>query len=82
MRSINPFGLRMPPELRKHIEDHAAREGRSMNAEIIHRLNKTVEDDKKLDEKLVKLFESLSIEQQEFALTFMESVMQKTKEET
>lgn len=35
-REINPFGLRMPPKLRKRVETIAAENGRSMNAEIIH----------------------------------------------
>ena len=35
---INPFGLRMEEELRKKIAAAAAANGRSMNAEIVHRL--------------------------------------------
>lgn len=38
VREINPFGLRMPPELRRKIEKSAKVNGRSLNAEIIHRL--------------------------------------------
>lgn len=44
-RDINPFGLRMPPELRERIEESARESGRSMNAEIVHRLNESFEID-------------------------------------
>lgn len=37
-RDINPFGLRMPPELRQKVEDAAKQSGRSLNAEIVERL--------------------------------------------
>lgn len=33
-----PFGLRMPPELHGRIKEAATANSRSMNAEIIHRL--------------------------------------------
>lgn len=36
--SINPFGLRMQPELRERLEASAALSGRSLNAEIVQRL--------------------------------------------
>lgn len=36
--SIPPFGLRMQPELKQQIEDQAQTNGRSLNAEIIWRL--------------------------------------------
>ena len=36
--SIAPFGLRMLPDLRERIERAAAENGRSLNAEIVHRL--------------------------------------------
>lgn len=41
-RDINPFGLRMPPELKEKIADQAKESGRSMNAEIIHRLEESL----------------------------------------
>lgn len=37
-REINPFGLRMPPSLRAMLEEAARDAGRSLNAEIVHRL--------------------------------------------
>lgn len=36
--AIPPFGLRMLPELRRQIEEAAALNGRSLNAEIVARL--------------------------------------------
>lgn len=44
-REINPFGLRMPPELRKLIEKSARLNHRSMNAELVMRLQSSVEQD-------------------------------------
>lgn len=38
---IAPFGLRMLPDLRAEIEDAARASGRSMNAEIVHRLTQS-----------------------------------------
>lgn len=37
-REIPPFGLRMPPDLKDKVKDAAAREGRSMNAQIVQHL--------------------------------------------
>ena len=37
-RSIPPFGLRMPPELHEKVKSAAEESGRSMNTEIIARL--------------------------------------------
>lgn len=36
--NITPFGLRMQPELRDRIAEAARRNSRSMNSEIVHRL--------------------------------------------
>ncbi len=33
---INPFGLRMPEELRRRVEAAAAKSGRSLNAEVVY----------------------------------------------
>lgn len=41
---IAPFGLRMLPELREQIEAAAKASGRSMNAEIVARLQQTFEN--------------------------------------
>lgn len=37
-RDIAPFGLRMPAELRQKLVNAAEINGRSINAEILHRL--------------------------------------------
>jgi len=37
-RDINPFGLRLPSELRAALEASAQLSGRSLNAEIVFRL--------------------------------------------
>jgi hypothetical protein len=38
LRDINPFGLRMPPDLREQVKNAAAKSGDSMNGEIVARL--------------------------------------------
>ena len=35
---LQPFGLRMPLELKAQVKDAAEREGRSMNAQIVQHL--------------------------------------------
>jgi type II secretory pathway predicted ATPase ExeA len=42
-RKINPFGLRMPAELRHHLEKSALANRRSMNAELVLRLQESLE---------------------------------------
>lgn len=41
MRNINPFGLRMQPALRERVEAAAAQNHRSLNAEIVARLEES-----------------------------------------
>jgi hypothetical protein len=41
-RDINPFGLRIPPALKAQIESVASREGRSLNTEIVQRLQESM----------------------------------------
>ncbi|KQX40893.1 MULTISPECIES: Arc family DNA-binding protein [unclassified Ensifer] len=43
--NVPPFGLRMLPELKDRIAAAAAENGRSMNAEIVARLQATLEQD-------------------------------------
>ena len=48
LRSVNPFGLRMPPALYQRVAAEAEANGRSMNAEIVARLEasgKTLRDE-------------------------------------
>lgn len=42
---IPPFGVRMPQELKVKIEEAAKKAGRSINAEIVYRLQKSIEDE-------------------------------------
>lgn len=44
-RDINPFGLRMPQDLKKRIEKSAKTNRRSINAELVLRLQDSVEKD-------------------------------------
>lgn len=50
MRNINPFGLRMQPDLKARIEEAADKNRRSINAEIVARLEATFAIDEALDE--------------------------------
>lgn len=43
--SIAPFGLRMQPELKQQIEEQALASGRSLNAEIVWRLEQSLKSD-------------------------------------
>lgn len=50
-RDIAPFGLRIPAELRKRLEKAAEKNIRSLNAEMVARLEDSLAvDDKKLSE--------------------------------
>lgn len=42
---IAPFGLRMQPELRARLEESAQKTGRSLNAEIVARLEESLAPD-------------------------------------
>ncbi|KAA9158501.1 Arc family DNA-binding protein [Delftia sp. BR1] len=42
---IAPLGLRMLPQMRERIEQAARESGRSLNAEIVHRLAQTLGED-------------------------------------
>lgn len=48
--AINPFGLRMQPELRERIEAAAAQAGRSLNAEIVARLEQGAQSGEEFQE--------------------------------
>lgn len=50
-RNITPFGLRLPPELKGQLEFEAHKNGRSLNAEIVHRL---INRDKQLTLKAIE----------------------------
>ena len=40
-RDIAPFGVRMPPDLKSRVETAANKSGRSINAEIVTRLQQS-----------------------------------------
>lgn len=50
MRNINPFGLRLQPELKARLEEAAEKNKRSLNAEISARLEITIDIDRRLEE--------------------------------
>lgn len=39
--TVNPFGLRMPAELKEWLLQRAAENGRSLNSEIVQRLKES-----------------------------------------
>ena len=47
MREINPFGLRMPAELKETLEKSAEKNRRSLNAEILVRLEESITQERK-----------------------------------
>jgi hypothetical protein len=56
MRNINPFGLRLQPELKNQLEAAAKHNKRSLNAEISARLEATVDLDEYMAELKVGTF--------------------------
>lgn len=50
IRNINPFGLRLQPDLKSKVEEAAAKNHRSLNAEITARLETTFELDELMAE--------------------------------
>lgn len=67
MRNINPFGLRLQPELKSQLEAAARLNKRSLNAEISARLEATVDLDEYMAELKVGTFAD--------AYTLLESVL-------
>jgi len=66
--AINPFGLRMQPELREQLENAATVAGRSLNAEINARLEASFRrsvDDERVIEVVTALRESLDAARQD-----------------
>lgn len=45
MREINPFAVRMPPELRERVEQPAKQARRSLNSELVIRIEQSFELD-------------------------------------
>lgn len=69
MANIPPFGLRMQPELKARIEEAAKANNRSLNAEIVARLESTIENDETLadHEKRLEALERKIIDVEELA---------------
>lgn len=69
MANIPPFGLRMQPDLKARIEDAARANNRSLNAEIIARLESTLERDDTLTdhERRLEALESKIADVEELA---------------
>lgn len=67
-RDINPFGLRMPPELKKRIEKSAKTNRRSMNAELVLRLQDSVERDPMFVPDIRETAETYTLTQDQTAL--------------
>lgn len=44
-RDIAPFGVRIPTELKEKLQEFADKNGRSLNAEILYRLEQSVNKD-------------------------------------
>ena len=42
MRSITPTPLRMPPDVKAYLKAQAVKNERSLNTELLHRLQKTI----------------------------------------
>lgn len=42
--AIPPFGVRMQPELKRRLEEVARKNGRSLNSEIVSRLEKSLDE--------------------------------------
>ena len=45
-RDVNPFGVRMPPEIKAELEKLSERNRRSLNAEIVVRLEESIRREK------------------------------------
>ncbi|MEN3759309.1 Arc family DNA-binding protein [Aeromonas veronii] len=60
-REHQQMRVRLPPELRDGLEQMAKKNGRSMNAEIVYRLQRTFDEDAELAESGVKLIEGVKV---------------------
>lgn len=67
-REHQQMRVRLPPELKDSLEQIAKKNGRSMNAEIVYRLQRTFDEDAELAESGVKVIDGLSIDRSALAL--------------
>ncbi|MDC9591031.1 Arc family DNA-binding protein [Xenorhabdus sp. XENO-10] len=70
MRSITPIGVRIPDDLKEKVQERAAKNGRSMNSEIIMILQSAV--DEELHPRNID--ELAQLESDKFKELFMETV--------
>jgi len=67
-RESDKFVLRLPEGMREKIAELAKSSGRSMNAELVHRIQRTIDEDTALAESGVKIIEGMSINRSAFTL--------------
>ncbi|QJT28372.1 Arc family DNA-binding protein [Aeromonas media] len=60
-KDIQKTALRLPRDLHTAIHEAADASGRTMNAEIVHRLQRTFDEDAELAESGVKLIEGVKV---------------------
>lgn len=61
MASITPYGLRMPRELKEMLDEKARKNGRSLNSEIVARLQASVQADESVPDFVTpELFERVT----------------------
>ncbi|MBL0585087.1 Arc family DNA-binding protein [Aeromonas caviae] len=60
-RESDKFVLRLPEGMRGKIAELAKASGRSMNAELVHRIQRTIDEDTELAESGVKIIEGMKI---------------------
>ena len=60
-RESDKFVLRLPDGMRDTISELAKASGRSMNAELVHRIQRTIDEDTALAESGVKIIEGMKI---------------------
>lgn len=77
-RDINPFGLRMPLELRTQVEAAAKANGRSLNSEILARLQESFESRKEGD--TLQRVSELPVELQEVIKTLVDNVLARAEQ--
>lgn len=67
-KDIQKTALRLPRDLHSTIHEAAAAAGRTMNAEIVYRLQRTFDEDAEIAASGVKIIEGMSINHSAFTL--------------
>ncbi|MFM5717889.1 Arc family DNA-binding protein [Aeromonas caviae] len=60
-RESDKFVLRLPEGMREKIAELAKASGRSMNAELVHRIQRTIDEDSELSDSGVKILEGVKV---------------------